>query len=325
MKKKELSKTFYILVFLAAVYLAVYVFSEFRGSYLAVGACGIIFLASGYLLAAAFDREKRQQEEERFQSVDQLNQQIKEIIKIQKALYTAIKKENSVLSEKLDALTTVNGGRQEELLEKIVQTQGQLISETKRMTELQINALKTVAKYNKENARQLALNANENADRIVESVQANIDNLKHQIENLELYKTPFQKENNIGYSNFENADKQRYEIEHAAGLIGSILPEDLDEGYQKDFEHKESSDFLEDSRNLEIESSEISETKPLDFQSGISETSNVADTDQSNLEANEDLKTSETAHQRPEAPVIDDPNRKMTPEEIAQLIAHMTQ
>lgn len=306
MKKKELSKTFYILVFLAAVYLAVYVFSEFRGSYLAVGACGIIFLASGYLLITAFEREKKQQEEERFQSFDQFNHQIKELIKIQKATYTAIKKENLVLSEKLDALAGANGGHQEELLEKIVQTQEKSISETKRMTELQINALKTVAKYNNENAKQLALNANKNADRIVESVQINIDNLKQQIENLELQSS----------RSFISGDAatQRYEREHEAGIIGSIPMEDLD-GYK---EASENEAFLEtDSQNLEEETSGTSETKLQDSQNETLEASN--------LEANEDSKPSETEHQRPEAPVIDDPNRKMTPEEIAQLIAHMTQ
>ncbi|MDE7299457.1 MAG: hypothetical protein K2N94_11605, partial [Lachnospiraceae bacterium] len=175
MKKRGISKNFFLLFFLAASYFVLYVLSTFHESYFAVGACGVIFLAAGYLFVSALERERREKEEEQRWQTEQIQKCLEETLQTQRAIHTAIRKANEAMGRQLKDMGGEASGEfaaeeQQKLLQRIAVVQERTISESKRLAEIQVNALKAVAKYNKENARQLALNANENANRIADSV-----------------------------------------------------------------------------------------------------------------------------------------------------------
>ena len=70
MKKKGLSKTFFLLFFLAAVYFVLYILLTYHESYFAVGACGVILLTAGYLFISELEKERREKEEEEYERAE---------------------------------------------------------------------------------------------------------------------------------------------------------------------------------------------------------------------------------------------------------------
>lgn len=157
--KKRLNIVFFSICFLAALLAEAYCIHILGADLLSVGGIGIVVLISGYLLLdsireqwvksrekAKFVLEKIYQEE-----TEKWNERYNELSNLQKATYTATKKNTAMLQEKFDEILI-----KMDSLEKIYEKSAQKITELqKKSMEGQKNALNLEINYNKENTKQI--------------------------------------------------------------------------------------------------------------------------------------------------------------------------
>jgi len=177
--KKFNISIFYILFFLAAVFLSAFVLLELREDYLAVLGSVAVLLISGYLLVDKLHEDilffmselqkgsKPSDEPEK----EKLAPYLEEIQKIEKASYTAVKKNTLAgedhykellyqmgqISDRIQQLMLAAEKSAENVPGKqLLQIQQQILDQDTENYQYQNNALKAVVKYNKENAKQVA-------------------------------------------------------------------------------------------------------------------------------------------------------------------------
>ena len=138
--------------------LMIFVISEFRTNYLAIGIIGIILLAVSYIY---LNFERREAEEELQAERNEIRKQedfwicqMRELQKSQKELYNAVKENTNTMKERSEEFVAWS-----EL-------------SAQRSFELQKKGIKAIIKYNRENAKQVA-----------ESITASLEQLKLQIDN----------------------------------------------------------------------------------------------------------------------------------------------
>lgn len=166
MKRKNTIGVFYNLFFIIALYFALFVLLQLGSELWAVLVAGIVIITSGYLFFT-FKAQQRQEEKEKEQII--IERKLDELLNAQRAIYTITKrgmgKEGKLPFESQGDADVVK------LLEKIASGQGQQISEARKYAETQVNALKTVAWYNKENTKQMIINLDKNINTILALLQ----------------------------------------------------------------------------------------------------------------------------------------------------------
>lgn len=166
MKRKNTIGVFYNLFFIIALYFALFVLLQLGSELWAVLVAGIVIITSGYLFFT-FKAQRRQEEKEKEQII--IERKLDELLNAQRAIYTITKrgmgKDGKLPFESQGDADVVK------LLEKIASGQGQQISEARKYAETQVNALKTVAWYNKENTKQMIINLDKNINTILALLQ----------------------------------------------------------------------------------------------------------------------------------------------------------
>ncbi len=330
MKKKGLSKTFFLLFFLAAVYFVLYILLTYHESYFAVGACGVILLTAGYLFISELEKERREKEEEEYERAEKLQNFLKETIQIQKALYTAVRKGNEAIRQQLkevcdDMPSGLAAEEEQKLLQNIAAAQERAVGENKRLAELQVNALKAVAKYNKENARQLALNANENAERIAAGISHLEANVEFRIDRFVAKQFTEQSSTVLNDSGSENPAESG-SLAAGVGQSSTIseMPVSSSAGVEAEIKIEEAVEKMDLPES--VQEDELSPSEPDQPMSpGEIDISFPDLTAQLQPEIDEVPESVPEAEKKPAIPVSDDPNHAMSPDEIAALIASMTQ
>lgn len=348
MKKKGLSKTFFLLFFLAAVYFVLYILLTYHESYFAVGACGVILLTAGYLFISELEKERREKEEEEYERAEKLQNFLKETIQIQKALYTAVRKGNEAIRQQLkevcdDMPSGLAAEEEQKLLQNIAAAQERAVGENKRLAELQVNALKAVAKYNKENARQLALNANENAERIAAGISHLEANVEFRIDRFVAKQFTEQSSTVLNDSGSENPAESG-SLAAGVGQSSTIseMPVSSSAGVEAEIKIEEAVEKMVLPES--VQEDELSPSEPDQPMSPGEIEALIASLDGQNKSEDEGIDISfpdltaqlqpeidevpesvPEAEKKPAVPVSDDPNHAMSPDEIAALIASMTQ
>ena len=314
MNNRSPMKIFYRLFFVAAIFFSVFVFSQLGDDFVAVGIAGVVVLIAGYLYFAQNEKEKQ---EERERERTELDRKLDELLNAQRAIYTITKRGNAKTEKELAAT--------HEDLDKVVSVQERLLSETQKFAEIQVNALKTLAKYNRENTRQLALNINKNTDRLFAKLQNSSAGL--------------QQDSGETSERLEETDEM-----WAGSELGQT--EDLKLSVETDSEPDQMVD-LEPSVEADSEPDQIVNLEPsVEADSEPDQTVNLEPSVEADSEPDqtEDLEPSIEADSEPvqtldlqptpeplpepakeelplPMPVMDDPNKKMSPEEIAALFA----
>ncbi len=157
--KKRLSIVFFSLCFLGSIIAEAYFIQEGAGNLFSIVALGAVVLITGYLLLDSIRSKLSERSKEIRNYIDQMyieetgrwNERFTEVQNLQKATYTATKKNTATLSNKLDELVN----RIDSLdvsntkgLQRLTDLQMKVLEGQKKALTLEIN-------YNKENTRQL--------------------------------------------------------------------------------------------------------------------------------------------------------------------------
>ena len=167
MKKKKLLTEVFILFFVAAVFMAVYVMIEMGNDLLAVLGGAAILLIAAYLLVDYLLESKSENGEKPAEDQDE----------VQKAIYSVLKRgnsENAELIRGLDAriaeLTQAMnrlaeaGEEQNAVQKEILKANNRVIDAVKDMRQDYQTGVKNLIKFEKENARQIAETTHNNTE-----------------------------------------------------------------------------------------------------------------------------------------------------------------
>ena len=201
MKKKKILMEVFILFFIAAVFMAVYVVIEMGNDWLAVLGGAAVLLIAAYLLVDSWfeyrsgGEELSPTEEEK----SNIDQRIDALEEIQKATYTVIKRGNSEQTELLrsmsaqltqltqviermgDAAVSANT-MSEETKQAVLQSGKQVLDAVKGMRQDYQTGVKNLIKYEKENAKQLAEQAHTNAEMTIIELNAQFGKIVEKLE-----------------------------------------------------------------------------------------------------------------------------------------------
>ncbi len=312
LKSKNIIKIFYRLFFLASLFFSVFVLLQLGDDFTAVGIAGIVVLIAGYLF---FSHNEKEKQEERERDRMELDRKLDELLNAQRAIYTITKRS----AVKLEQEFTAGGGNLQikELLEKTISLQERALSENRKLAEIQVNALKTVAKYNKENTRQLALNMNQNIDRLVQKLQSSTAELQHDIhETTEAIEEAEEFYQSMS-ANIASALEKQEDMPELMPETGDEVS--VDDGAEIAAEPEtdmETEKAGEPEQYIEMDATDepIQESVPESGQEIAAEPETVQEATKPQPQPKkEELPL----------PVMDDPNKKMTPDEIAALFASM--
>ena len=191
----------FILFFIAAVFMAVYVVIEMGNDWLAVLGGAAVLLIAAYLLVDSWfeyrsgGEELSPTEEEK----SNIDQRIDALEEIQKATYTVIKRGNSEQAELLrsmeaqlvqltqvvermgDATVSVTA-KSEETKQAVLQSGKQVLDAVKGMRQDYQTGVKNLIKYEKENAKQLAEQAHTNAEMTIIELNAQFGKIVEKLE-----------------------------------------------------------------------------------------------------------------------------------------------
>ena len=199
--RKKRTKVLYILFFIAAVFFAAFVLAEFRKDYLAIGLAGIVMLIAAYFLVDKIERDiYKRYEIDKKDITDRLDETSQEIIiygnkidRLQEAIMNAslqgLTNPQQMIMELQDSLTKIEqvlSQRQKELMDhKISSEYGKQLESILQAQRENIVLLRTgfkaLIQFSKENARQVALNTNENTEKVLTELSVSIYKLLEEL------------------------------------------------------------------------------------------------------------------------------------------------
>lgn len=328
-KKKKILTEVFVLFFVAAVFMAVYVVIEMGNDWLAVLGGAAVLLISAYLLTDYLLESKA--EGTGGASDEKLSQRIAELEEVQKAIYTVLKRGNSENAELLHGLdarlteltramsqmvdTTVTVGTEQQ------ENQKELLQAVKGMRQDYQVGIKNLIKYEKENARQVAETAHTNTEmtlielnaqfaKILESLQ----DQKEQIAFLRLstMSAPF------SIPNREDGQDDSDEEVLLPILDDALIP--VEEPKEEPAEHAE---FAEDAETDEFDAEAAIKAYMAEQGFDIEDEESdavVEETPEEPEEKSAPMSEEEIANTL-QSMASGDPNRALTPEEIAAMFA----
>lgn len=163
MGKEGRRKSSFVL-FVMAIFFAGIVLAEFHSSIWMVVIAGVVLLAASCLFIWDRDEANEQTPSEKTSEIllaDRMAELMRGNEKAEKGVYIAVKKQHESMEEGMAALEA-------------------RISE---LVEAQENAVKTLVRYNKENARQIALSERDELERLCKELQDGFNSLTAQLQN----------------------------------------------------------------------------------------------------------------------------------------------
>ena len=334
MKKKKVLTEVFVLFFVAAVFMAVYVVIEMGNDWLAVLGGAVVLLIAVYLLVDYWLDGKQGSEAEGRQS-DRIIRRLDELEEVQKAMYTVIKRSNSENAELLQNLNSglaqmsgalerfveagLSGNAESyELKKEILQTEKYVLEAVKGMRQDYQIGVKNLIKYEKENAKQVAEAARTNTDMTLVELNAQFEKVLEQLSFIRIssMSAPFR----VDSAEMEHIDLDR-EIEEEdlfPLLEDAVLPTEVP--------LPEIEPDVQDSI-----AEETSEEDAFDAEAAIKAymvEQGYVDDGESDDEGSEDSESPVPEQKSPEeiastlqSMASGDPNRALTPEEIAAMFA----
>ena len=375
MKKKKILMEVFILFFIAAVFMAVYVVIEMGNDWLAVLGGAAVLLIAAYLLVDSWfeyrsgGEELSPTEEEK----SNIDQRIDALEEIQKATYTVIKRGNSEQTELLrsmeaqlvqltqvvermgDATVSVTA-KSEETKQAVLQSGKQVLDAVKGMRQDYQTGVKNLIKYEKENAKQLAEQAHTNAEMTIIELNAQfgkiVEKLEEQQEQLAFMRLSASDALAVAATHPMSEPEHEFDPEQMMNLIDNSdmmkeVPDELNFTLPMD-EEEDLLPVLEDAATeLKVKPSMATELGEEDKDSFDAEAAIKAymieqgfvDVDEESAEPEESMmipepavieeSVPEAAPQKSEDEIANtlqsmasgDPNRALTPEEIAAMFA----
>ncbi len=344
MKKKKVLTEVFVLFFIAAVFMAVYVVIEMGNDWLAVLGGALVLLIAAYLLVDYWLDGKQGDASEGRQS-DRIIRRLDELEEVQKAMYTVIKRSNSENAQLFQDLTSglaqMTGALEQlaqtglsenaesyELKKEILQTGKNVLDAVKGMRQDYQIGVKNLIKYEKENAKQIAEAARTNTDMTLVELNGKLekilDNLQEQKEQLSFIRissmsSPF----GVSSAEMEHIDLDR-EIEEEdlfpvledAVLSKEVpLPDiesetaDVPETIADDLTEEDSFDAEAAIKAYMVEQGYVEEDEEPDEEPEEAPTEGQA------------VKSQEEIAETLQSMASGDPNRALTPEEIAAMFA----
>ncbi|MDD5934397.1 MAG: hypothetical protein PUC65_02345, partial [Clostridiales bacterium] len=199
--RNKRTKALYILFFIAAVFFAAFVLAEFRGDYIAIALAGIVMLIAAYLLVDKIERDIYERYEIDKKDInDKLDENSQEIIingnkidRLQEAILNASlhgltdpQQKITELSNNLAEVEQALLQRQNELLNhKIPSDYSKQLENILQAQRENVVLLKTgfkaLIQFSKENARQVALNTNENTEKVLNELSDTVHRLSEEL------------------------------------------------------------------------------------------------------------------------------------------------
>lgn len=161
--KKAWSKIAFGILFVISCFIAMYILIHFHENMVFVGGAAALLLISAFLFLNAIFSDKAKNlalpEEEDFPSGNNGDYQVKvvkhmkEMEGTQKAMLEVLKNQNTLLQSQIENLE----------------------HEIYMLSEKQVNQAKSIIKYNKENARQLAISERETLEYVMQEIKKSIE------------------------------------------------------------------------------------------------------------------------------------------------------
>ena len=308
MKKKKLLTEVFVLFFIAAVFVAVYVVIEMGNDWLAVlGGAAVLLIAAYLLMDYLFETKGADRSND-----DSVSQRLDELEEVQKAIYTVMKRgnsENAELLRSLEQYLAVMTQAMQQLSSDEVLLNGKSVLEAvKGMRQDYQVGVKNLIKYEKENAKQIAETAHNNTEMTIVELDAKfakvmgiLEEQRDQLEFLRLstMTAPFA------------AHRKDDETEDADGEILPVLsdavePKELPEPeeQEEEFDAEAAIKAYMAEQGFDVEEDEEVEEIPV-----------PAEPEEAPRMSEEEIASTL------QSMVGEDPNRALTPEEIAAMFA----
>lgn len=343
--KKRMNIIFFGLCFLASLLAEGFCFQVLKGEWISTAGIGIVVIITGYLfmdslrslIKTNIDNLKFYMDRNLREETERWSERYTEIVNLQKATYTATKKNTVMITEQITKVLFLL----QEQENNSMNSRQMLIELQKKAMEGQKNALNMQIHYGKENTKQLMDTISSKEDksdvipqleRVLELLDVNNDLLKNYFDKLSERKP----ESQASYEEDEESQEDSYTDEK--GYIADNY--DIEE---YDMENKDNHDngFKEDSIEAEADEDdyqsegilqdEASDSLPEDNKQSeevISENTENSDSanndaglDDSNEEPGFSAFYSGEAGNKDVKPLYADPNKALTADEIAALFA----
>ncbi len=300
---KRMNALFFGSCLLAAILLEVYCIQVLEGELFSAIGIGIVVLITGYLFMdsirsiykESFEKSKQLLQELQREELAKRDSQYEELLTLQKASYTAVKKSEALLAKQMEeALKRIDNleNSNSNYINKIIELQ-------KKILEGQKNALNLEIKYNKENTKQ-----------IIDELQSNhaYEGFKEQVAELKiLIEKHIEDTNKKIVTGFQEDDYET--LLSSKEMVEQTITSDV-ELYEEDFIYENEEEGFE---RFVPELEKTSDIDPVSEEL-ISEESASEDNvsaEEENLEAPKIV------------PLYDDPNKALTADEIAALFASL--
>lgn len=167
--KNRKSKVIYIIFFVAAAFFAAFILIEFHKDYLAVALAAVLMLIAAYFLVDKIEHDIYQKYQldqcdfdDKFeQAMFEMKRNYTKIERLERAIYKASEEGDEEEAESVSMLDIL---ARLEALEKNIQ------KEQEENTKLLRHGIKALVQYSRENARQVALNTNENTQSTLKEI-----------------------------------------------------------------------------------------------------------------------------------------------------------
>jgi len=181
--KSKKSKVIYIIFFVAAAFFAAFILIEFHKDYLAVALAAVLMLIAAYFLVDKIEHDIYQKYQldqcdfdDKFeQAMFEMKRNYTKIERLERAIYKAAGEESE---EEVQSVSMLDILARLESFEKNIQ------KEQEENTKLLRHGIKALVQYSRENARQVALNTNENTQSTLKEINNVVSMLEGALPNL---------------------------------------------------------------------------------------------------------------------------------------------
>ena len=189
-KKKKILTEVFVLFFIAAVFMAVYVVIEMGNDWLAVLGGAAVLLISAYLLMDYWMESKP--EHQNAEESEAVSRRFDEMEEVQKAIYTVIKRgnaENAELLQKMDSRLAEMTQTLERMCDAVAsagagaeEAQKAVLDAVKGMRQDYQTGVKNLIKYEKENAKQIAETAHTNTEMTIMEIGSQLTKIQNSLQ-----------------------------------------------------------------------------------------------------------------------------------------------
>lgn len=183
--KNRKSKVIYIIFFVAAAFFAAFILIEFHKDYLAVGLAAVLMLIAAYFLVDKIEHDICQKYQldqcdldDKFeQAMFEMKRNYTKLERLERAIYKASQEEDTGVPDS-DSVSILDILNRLESMEKKIQ------EEQEENTKLLRHGIKALIQYSRENARQVALNTNENTQSTLKEINNVVSMLEDALPNI---------------------------------------------------------------------------------------------------------------------------------------------